>query len=111
MCRPKRPQEDFLNRFWVLGIVIAFLFLGGFLPANGVQENRVARARELIAEKNYNEAILILTTVVREEPDRQDEAQELISLIVRLRNQYNNDYEELIRLLYTEKDEAKALLV
>jgi len=100
-----------LNRIWVLGILFAFLFLGGSLAANGVQENRMAKAKELIAQKNYNDAILILTAVVREEPDRQDEAQELISQIVRLRNQYNNDYENLIKLLYDQKDEATALKV
>jgi hypothetical protein len=92
-------------------MLFAFLFLGGSLAANGVQESRMAKAKELIAEKNYNDAILILTAVVREEPDRQDEAQELISQIVRLRNQYNNDYENLIKLLYDQKDEATALKV
>ena len=100
-----------LNRTRVLGTVLVILFLSGSLAANGVQENRVARAKELIAERNYNEAMLILTTVVRQEPDRQDEAQELISEIVKIRNQYNDDYERLINLLYTEKDEAKALTV
>lgn len=94
-----------------MGILFAFLILGGPLVANGVQENRVAKAKELIAQKNYNDAILLLTTVVREEPDRQDEAQELISEIVRLRNQYNSDYENLIKLLYDQKDEATALKV
>lgn len=67
------------------------------------------KAKQLIAEKNYNDAILILTEVVREEPDRQDEAQELISAIVKLRNQYNDDYEALIRLLYQQKDVDAAL--
>lgn len=100
-----------LNRIRILGILFAFLFLGGLLTANGVQENRVAKAKELIAQKNYNDAILILTTVVREEPDRQDEAQELITEIVKLRNQYNSDYENLIKLLYDQKDEATALTV
>lgn len=71
----------------------------------------MAKAKELIAQQNYNDAILILATVVREEPDRQDEAQELISQIVRLRNQFNNDYESLIELLYVQKDEATALKV
>ncbi len=85
--------------------------LGGALAANGVQENRLIRAKELIAEKNYNDAILILTTMVREEPDRQDEAQELITEIVHLREQYNNDYESLIKILYEQKDEATALKV
>ncbi len=103
--------RGFLNRFWLLGIVVIFLISGGSLAANGVQENRLAKAKELIAEKNYNDAILLLTTMVREEPDRQDEAQELISEIVRLRNQYNNDYESLINLLYDQKDEATALKV
>jgi len=100
-----------LLRIWVLGFLSTFFLLGGTLAANGVQENRVAKAKELIAQKDYNDAILILTAVVREEPDRQDEAQELISEIVRQRNQYNDDYENLIKLLYDQKDEATALKV
>lgn len=102
--------EGDLNRFGVLGTVLAIVLVGT-LDAHGVQENRIARAKELIAEQNYNDAILILTTVVREEPDRQDEAQELIRQIVALRNQYNEDYETLIDLLYVQKDEATALKV
>ena len=62
----------------------------------------MAKARELIAAKNYNDAILILTEVVREEPERQDEAQELISEIVKIRNQYNSDYASLIDTLNTQ---------
>ncbi len=94
-----------------MGTIFVFLILGGSLAANGVQENRLAKAKELIAQQNYNDAILLLTTMVREEPDRQDEAQELISQIVHLRNQYNVDYESLINLLYTQKDETSALKV
>jgi hypothetical protein len=69
----------------------------------------MAKARELIAAKNYNDAILVLTQVVREEPDRQDEAQELISLIVKLRNQYNDEYANLINQLAKDGDVEAAL--
>ncbi len=66
----------------------------------------MAKARELIAAKNYNDAILILTEVVREEPERQDEAQELISLIVKIQNNFNDDYGDLIKLLQSNDVEG-----
>lgn len=92
--------------------MLAFYILASSpLVANGVQESRVAQARQLIAEKNYNEAILILTKVVREEPDRQDEAQELINEVMRLRNQYNSDYEKVLDLLYVQDNVDEALKI
>lgn len=69
----------------------------------------MAEARQLIAEKNYNEAIVILIKVVAEEPDRMDEAQELINEVARLRNQYNADYEKVLDLLYQKDDVESAL--
>lgn len=100
-----------LNRWVVLGTVVAFFFLTSAVVANGVQENRVAQAKVLIAQKNYNDALLILVKVVSEEPDRQDEAQELINEIMRLRNQYNSDYEKVINLLYVQENVEEALKV
>lgn len=92
--------------------MLAFLILGAApAAANGVQENRIAQAKLLIAEKNYNDALIILITVVKEEPDRQDEAQELINQVMRLRNQYNSDYEKVIDLLYVQDDVEAALKV
>jgi hypothetical protein len=86
------------------------LFLvGGFLGANGVQESRLAKAKELIAQKNYNDAMLVLETMVREEPDRLDEAQELIGEIRAVRDQYNSNYERVINQLYVQNDEQSAL--
>lgn len=95
--------------------MLAFLFLGFLgvspLAANGVQENRIAEARQLIAAKNYNDALLILKTVVAEDPERMDEALELINEVNRIRNQFNTDYEKVLDLLYVEEDLDKALVL
>lgn len=105
-------REGFLNRFRVLGTALAFLFLGvSSLAANGVQENRIAEARQLIAAKNYNDALVILRQVVAEEPERLDEALELINQVNRIRNQFNSDYEKVLDLLYVEDNVDEALLL
>ncbi|NNM67990.1 MAG: hypothetical protein HKM06_08280 [Spirochaetales bacterium] len=93
--------------FWIIFLIFSSLALWG----NGVQEDRIAKAKELIAQKNYNEAILLLTQVVKQEPDRLDQAQELLDQIRRARNRFNDDFERLLKVLYTEQDEGKALQI
>jgi hypothetical protein len=93
--------------FWIIFLIFSSLSLWG----NGVQEDRIAKAKELIAQKNYNEAILLLTQVVKQEPDRLDQAQELLDQIRRARNNFNDDFERLLKVLYTEQDEGKALQI
>ena len=92
--------------------LILFLFsAGGFVFGNGVQEDRISKAKELIAQKDYNEAILLLAKVVKEEPDRLDQAQELLDQIRRARDSFNNDFSRLLTALYTDQDEGKALQI
>lgn len=62
-------------------------------------------------EKRYNDAILILTDVVREDPQRLDQAEDLLKEIRQIRSQYNNRYEDLITVLYEENDVGKALRI
>ena len=99
-------------RFCKWLVIITFLFsAGGAVFGNGVQEDRIAKAKELIAQKDYNEAILLLAKVVKEEPDRLDQAQELLDQIRLARDSFNNDFSRLLTALYTEQDEGKALRI
>jgi tetratricopeptide (TPR) repeat protein len=63
----------------------------------------------MIVEKRYNEALLLLAEVIRKDPERIDEAESLIRRIRIIRGDYNNKYEELINVLYEQRDVEKAL--
>lgn len=73
------------------------------LHATGQQEESIERAQELINERRYNEAIVILARVMRQEPEKFDLAQELLEKIRSARSEYNQKYEELIQL-YKEEE-------
>ena len=98
------------RRLFIYAGILVFLFVGGGgLSAGGSQEESLAAARQLIVEKHYNEALLILTEIVRNDAKRADEAESLIRQIRVFLGNYNDRYEDLIHVLYEEKDVAKAL--
>jgi len=68
-----------------------------------MREDPIEQARQLIEEKRYNEAIVILSRVMQEDPRRFDQAQSLIKEIHDARNVYNEKYQELIDL-YSQED-------
>jgi hypothetical protein len=75
----------------------------------GAQEAKLDEAKQLIAEKDYNQALLTLIEVQRENPDLKDETSALIEKILAIKKQYNDKYQILISVLYSEKDVAKGL--
>ncbi len=94
-------------------ILIMFLF---FLPsymlvAGGVKEDPIALARSLIIEKRYNEALVVLAEAARKDPERIEEAENLIRRIRAIRGEYYDKYEDLIKVLYEQKDVEKALSI
>jgi len=84
-------------------LVFFFLFLSLSVYAGGKREDPIEQAKQLIEEKRYNEAILILSKVMQEEPRRFEQAQALIKKIHRARDIYNEKYQELIEL-YSQED-------
>ncbi len=70
---------------------------------------RLAEVERLIDEKRYNEAILLLTQVIKEDPDRFDAAEQLMGRIRKIREEYNRNFDELIAALFVETDLGKAL--
>jgi len=95
------------------GAFILILVLIAAFPASGSgqKEDPIATARSLIVEKRYNDALLILAEVIRTDPERIDEAESLIRKIRNIRGDYNEKYEELIKVLYDERDVEKALAI
>jgi tetratricopeptide (TPR) repeat protein len=92
-----------------VGILVFFVVGGGALSALGGQEADLDTARQLIAEKRFNEALLILTEVIRNDPEKTTEAESLIRQVRAFRESYSDRYEDLIHALYEERDVARAL--
>ncbi len=78
-------------------LILAVLFcIGVPVYAGGAREDSLEAARRLIEEKQYNDAVVILSEIMQTDPRRFDEAQELIQEIHKARNKYNEKYSELI---------------
>jgi hypothetical protein len=70
---------------------------------------RLAEVERLIEARRYNDAILRLTEIVKENPDLFDAAEQLMNRIREVRSQYNAKFEEMVRTLFEERDIAKGL--
>lgn len=78
-------------------LIVTLLFgIAGAVFGGGVQEDPLEAAGRLIEEKQYNDAILILSEVMQTDPRRFDEAQDMLNEIKTARSNYNEKYEELI---------------
>ncbi len=79
------------------------LFIAVLIPLNlyagGQKEDKLPLALELVEQRQYNDAILILTEIMRSNPDQFAEAQKLIQQISIARDSYNKLYEQLIDIL------------
>ncbi len=82
------------------------------VQAGGGQERqsraRLAEAERLIEQRDYDQAILLLTRVAKEDPSAFDAAQRLMERIRSVRGQYNQLYADLIAAL-EENDLGRAL--
>ncbi|HOM23742.1 MAG TPA: hypothetical protein PLK03_07935 [Termitinemataceae bacterium] len=98
----------------LLSFLVFLLGVPGVLYAGGQREDEaLARADTLIAERRYNEAILVLTEYIKENPDRFDDAQRRLQRIVRLREEYNRLAGELLDVLVNDptNDERKLAMI
>jgi hypothetical protein len=82
-------------------IIISLLLAG--LPASihamGSKENPLAVADGLIKDKKYDEAVLLLTEYIKDNPERFDQAQARLRKIISIRNAYNKKATELLEAL------------
>ena len=81
--------------------------------AGGTKEDSLAAIDTLIEERKYNEAILLLTQFIKNNPNRFDDAQKRLQRIVRLREEYNKIADELLHILVTDptNDERKLAMI
>jgi len=70
---------------------------------------KIKQAQAYFDDREYDKAIQILTEVVESNPERLDQAVDLMDKITEIRNQYNEKYKELIEALYVDEDPERAL--
>jgi hypothetical protein len=90
---------------WLLAPALPCLWAGG-----KQQDPALTRADELIAEKRYDEAILILSGYSRDNPLEFDAAQRRLRQIYRIRGNFNNTADELLDVLQHDPDNAPRIL-
>ncbi|MEM5947875.1 hypothetical protein WKV44_04900 [Spirochaetia bacterium 38H-sp] len=90
---------------------VLFLFFSAIpsFSMGGQEEDRLKIAEKLIEEQKYNQAIELIQKEIEDNPDRFDEGEALMQKIREIRSDYNVLYQELIDVLYVEKDVKKAL--
>ena len=97
-----------------MGLVFLLpLFLAVYpLYGGGSKEASViSQADTLIEEKQYNRALALLSEYVKNNPDRFDQAQKRIQIILKVRNEYNVLAQRLLTVMETEPENSGLLLV
>ncbi|HUX22713.1 MAG TPA: hypothetical protein VMW69_15875, partial [Spirochaetia bacterium] len=79
-------------------VLLLFLISAGALFASGQKEDPLSTAQQLINDKKYNDAILVLTQVMKDTPQDFDRAQALLAKIDLARQGYNEKVAELIKV-------------
>jgi len=93
-------MENIVRRPLFYGFFSFFLFLAVFpVYAGGGQDRDLAKADELIRNKQHDEAILVLTDFSRRHPDKFDLAQQRLRRIYKIRDDFNRIADELIHTL------------
>ncbi len=81
-------------------ILLIILFLNSALVFSGGRQegsvNQLVEAEELINQREYNQAVLILSGMLKTNPDKLDEIQELLNRVRTEKELYNDRYEELL---------------
>ena len=93
-----------ITRVW-RSLVVVMLLVG----AGGTSESRLEQAQALIEAKEYNQAILLLSSLVDEKPEFLDRAQALIDDVFQIKEEYSNTLDELVETLTVAEDPALAL--
>ena len=104
-------MANFAFRLTIFCIFACFTLLPA-VPAfgGGRQERDLARADELIANREFDEAIQILGDFTRRNPGQFDEAQRRIRRINQIREEFNQKANELIEVLINNPDDHERIL-
>ncbi len=106
--RPGRRAYPWPRRGLILAI-LAVALLGTALPlhAMGHKEDPLSEAKALIAEKRYDDAIISLKAFIQKNPDRFDEAQQLLRQVIEARSTYTKVAQELVDLVRSDPEGLK----
>ncbi|MDR0602083.1 MAG: hypothetical protein LBG42_06835 [Treponema sp.] len=80
------------------------------LYAGGKQDGDLSRADRLIADKQYNEAIMLLSEYIRKNPDDFETAQKRLKQIGKFRDEYNAVANELLVTVSSDPGNAGKIL-
>lgn len=83
---------------------ILLVLTGPRLFAAGGMEDPIREARDAIVEQRYDDARIILEQIVREDPERLVQAEQLLNVIRNIQTEYNEKFEELVTVLREEPD-------
>jgi len=92
--------------------IFATIFLSAASPAfgGGGREGDLARADELIKNREHEEAVLILTDFARRNPDKFDQAQMRLRKIYLIRDEFNRTADKLIDTLINHPEDNERIL-
>ena len=94
-------------------LVIASILSLCTVPAlfgKGPQDETLSRADELIAEKQYDQAIALLTDFARKNPKQFDQAQTRIRKIVLYREEYNSVAQQLLTVVKERPEDDESIV-
>jgi tetratricopeptide (TPR) repeat protein len=97
----------FLPSLWIGFLLI---FLSPMLYGGGRLDSDLSMADTLIEEKQYDQAILVLTEYIKNNPDKFGQGQKRLQRIIQLRDEYNVVAEELLDVLVSEPDNTEKIL-
>ena len=99
------------RRLRLLAAVLFLLTAAATLYARGAKEDGVlSTADQLIANKEYDEAVQVLSDFMKENPDRFGEAQKRLQKIIKLREQYSQLANELLDVVETNPEDSDTIL-
>ncbi|MDR0598049.1 MAG: hypothetical protein LBG14_06035 [Treponema sp.] len=95
---------------WILPLCLGLVAAVSPLSAGGARDGGLALADKLIADRQYDEAIRILTAYTEENPEKFSHAQKRLRKIILLRDSYNTLTSELLDVLTTDPDNSEKIL-
>ena len=100
----------YAQRSLILYFLISFCLLTADVFAGGGKDPDLSKADNLIKEKKYDEAVLVLTDYSRKNPDKFELAQKRLRKIYQIRDEFNRSADDLIKTLLNDPDNSEKIL-
>jgi tetratricopeptide (TPR) repeat protein len=96
--------------FRLLAAAVFLLASAVFVYGGGSRDEALSRADTLIENRQYDEAIRVLSSYMKTKPEKFKEAQERLQQIIRIREQYNAIADELLDVLRDNPGDNERIL-